>query len=74
MRIEDTNPNLEGVIMMKKTVMMVAAAMGISSLAFAANPFRTYRKAIGPMRPLRNFQVPASLRHTLIVRLRGSAP
>ena len=39
MRIEDTNPNLEGVIMMKKTVMMVAAAMGISSLAFAANPF-----------------------------------
>lgn len=25
--------------MMKKTVMMVAAAMGISSLAFAANPF-----------------------------------
>ena len=41
--------------MMKKTVMMVAAAMG-------------------PMRPLRNFQVPASLRHTLIVRLRGSAP
>ncbi len=58
--------------MMKKTVMMVAAAMGISSVAFARILFRTCRKTLA-LRPLRSFR-PASLRHTLIGRLLVTAP